>query len=61
MLTSWKTIPVEKRKQVLKLLTNLSSFTKSRELEAMIGATVYFILKLNFSEKETQDVCFKDV
>lgn len=29
--------------------------------EAMIGATVYFVLKLNFSKNETQDVCFQDV
>ena len=40
MLTSWKTIPVDKRKQVMKLLTNLSSFTKSRELEANIHSIV---------------------
>lgn len=29
--------------------------------ESMIGATVYFILKLNFSQNKTQDVCFEDV
>lgn len=40
MLTSWKTIPVDKRKQVLKLLTNLSTFSKSRELEANIHSIV---------------------
>lgn len=40
MLTSWKTIPVNKRQQVLKLFTNWSSFAKSRELEANIHSIV---------------------
>ena len=40
MLTSWKTISVDKRKQVLKLLTKFSTFTKSRELEASIHSIV---------------------
>jgi DNA-directed RNA polymerase subunit M/transcription elongation factor TFIIS len=36
MLTSWKTIPVDKRQQVVKLFTGLSDFTISRQLEANI-------------------------
>ena len=40
MLTSWKTISVVQRQQVLKLLTKLSNLEKSRELEAKIHSIV---------------------
>tara|TARA_B100001741_G_C16553761_1_gene601082 strand:+ start:4326 stop:4856 length:531 start_codon:yes stop_codon:yes gene_type:complete len=51
------------RKEIVQwlLFTGTAYCVLNNRSEAMIGATVYFILKLNFSEKETQEVCFTDV
>lgn len=43
------------------LFTGTAFCVLNNRSEAMIGATLYFILKLNFSKGETQDVCFEDV
>ena len=37
------------------------SITINNRSEAMLGATLYFVLKYDISGNETQEVCFKDV